>query len=75
MIKTTTRLLVFAALLVLEGAAMSSEIKPKSGSSSSNTWIFDGKELKPKSGANASNSFVVDGRIPRAVLIGFLKVL
>jgi len=62
MIKITKLLLVFSALLVLVGSAMSAEIKPKSGANSSNTLIFDGNELKPKSGANSNNTWVYDGR-------------
>ena len=38
---------------------MSMEIKPKSGATSSNTWVIDRGEIKPKSGANSNNTWKI----------------
>lgn len=38
------------------------EIKPKSGATFKNTYVFDGKKIKPKSGATLGNSFDWDGK-------------
>jgi hypothetical protein len=43
-----------------EWVCSSSELKPKSGSSSGNTWVFGGKEIKPKTAATFSNTWVVE---------------
>lgn len=37
---------------------VNSELKPRSGATSSNTWILQGNEIKPKFGATSSNTWV-----------------
>lgn len=38
------------------------ELKPRTGASSSNTWVLTSRgEIKPKTGASSSNTWVFDG--------------
>lgn len=43
------------------GVCQAGEIKPKSGATSYNTYVWDGKELKPKLGATSKNTWLFDG--------------
>lgn len=38
------------------------KMAPKSGATSSNTYVWDGKKLKPKSGATSKNTWLFDGK-------------
>jgi hypothetical protein len=38
------------------------EIRPKSGATSQNTFVWDGKELRPRSGATSETTWLFDGK-------------